>query len=172
MERYSEEFRSQEEEKEEYLQTDEEVFQRYFYELDLKPEDFEGKILDVGSGSWQFAKYAKEHGVSSEIYSLDYNAQFQEKTNAVQGLAQKMPFKDEQFNLVVSYASVPRIFANNIEYPDMIEENIRQGLSEMLRVVRKGEEVRFGPIVNGEGEELERTFREILNEVLKELQIK
>jgi len=39
--------------------------------LDLKPEDFEGKILDVGSGEGGFARWAKDHNVSSELYCVE-----------------------------------------------------------------------------------------------------
>ena len=59
------------EKQEELEKTDEEVFREYIENLDLNPEDFDGEILDVGSGSRQFAKWARDHNVSSEIYSVE-----------------------------------------------------------------------------------------------------
>lgn len=123
---------------EHYEESDEELFQKYVEEMDLKPEDFEKKILDVGAGSAKFAKWAKEHNVSSEIYSLEPFFEPEEKSKAVKGRAEEIPFKDESFDLVISAGAVPQIFiAPEREQPEVMEEKIKQSLSEMLRVIKK-----------------------------------
>ena len=46
-------------------------FTRYVENLRLQPEDLKKKILDVGSRTSEFAQYAKEHNLGSEIYGID-----------------------------------------------------------------------------------------------------
>ena len=127
--------------------TDEETFQEYFYGLDLKPEDFDKKILDIGSGSAQFAKWAKEHKVSSNIFSLDPNAKFLDKTNVVKGRVQELPFKNESFDLVLSHGSIPQIFSG-AEYEGKKEGLLKGSLVEMIRVAKNDGEIRFGPVID------------------------
>ncbi|MEK7172709.1 MAG: methyltransferase domain-containing protein, partial [Patescibacteria group bacterium] len=78
-------------------------------DLKLSPEDFDKKILDVGSGSGQFAKWAKEHNVSSQIFSLEPKQESKEKIKSVKGVAEAIPFQNEVFDLVVSNASIPNV---------------------------------------------------------------
>lgn len=155
----------------EHQKEDEEIFQQYMEGMDLKPEDFDKKILDVGSGSGKFAKWAKEHHVGSEICSVEPYQELQEKSKAVRGRIEEAPFKDEQFDLVISFCAIPQIFSS-IESSEVMEEKIKQSLLEMLRVTKKDGEIRFGPVTNGEAHEFQKRFREILNNVLEELKAK
>lgn len=148
--------------------TDEDTFREYMEDLDLTPKDFDKKILDVGSGSGQFAKWAKEHGVSSEIYSVDRSADSNEHDKSVKGSVESMPYKDGAFDLVVSHAAIPQIFVG-LEFKNIREEKIRESISEMLRVVKLSGEVRFGPTIVDSKDPWRQNFQNTLNSVLDEL---
>ena len=147
--------------------TDEEIFQQYMENLDLRPEDFDKKILDVGSGSGQFAKWAKEHHVSDQIYSLEPSQEGEEKSKLVRGDAEVIPFQNESFDLVVSSAAIPQIFSGP-QYEGGREDKIRESLSELVRVTRKGGEIRIGPLVEY-SEDWQQEFKVAFNKVLDEL---
>ncbi len=115
-----------------------EVFKKYMKSLDLKPEDFDKKILDIGAGRTDFAKWAKDHNVSSEIYSIDPHQKPKEKEKSARTFADKLPFQDNVFDLVVSCAAFPNVLFE--EYGTKIKENFL----EILRVVKPGGEIRLG----------------------------
>ncbi len=148
--------------------TDEEIFRQYMENLDLKPEDFNKKILDVGSGSGQFARWAKEHHVSSEIYSLEPFQESSEKSKLARGKAETIPFRNESFDLVVSSCAIPQIYSEP-QYEGRREEKIRESLLELLRVVKAGGEIRIGPIAEGKGDDWRKDFRTSLDKILNEL---
>lgn len=125
-------------------ENDEETFRDYIEALNLSPEDFEKKILDVGAGSAQFAKWAKDHGVSDKIFSLEPMEQMQETERAVRGKVEAVPFKNESFDLVVSKAAFP-----NISIGASLDE-VKKGFLELLRVTKPGGEIRLGPVLKGE----------------------
>ena len=66
----------------------EEIFQQYVSDLNLKPEDFDKVMLDIGAGSASFAKWAKDHNVSSQIYSLEPIEEMSEKEKGLVGVAE------------------------------------------------------------------------------------
>lgn len=146
---------------------DEEVFQNYIEDLELSPGDFDKKILDVGSGSSQFAKWAKEHYVSSEIYNLEPIQESQEAKRSVYGRAEAIPFKSETFDLVISNASIPNIFLG--EKSKVLKEKIRNSLVEMIRVTKSGGEVRLGRVLRGESYKSQKEFSGVLDEALNNL---
>ena len=147
--------------------TDEEVFQNYMEDLKLLPEDFDRKILDVGSGSSQFAKWAKDHHVSSQIFSLEPKQEPQEKTKSVQGKAEAIPFQNEAFDLVISNASIPNVFLG--ERPGTVKEKVRNSLFELMRVTKASGEIRLGRVLKGEIYESQKELVSALDEVLEEL---
>lgn len=147
--------------------TDEEVFQNYMADLNLSPEDFDKKILDVGSGSSQFAKWAKDHRVSSQIFSLEPREKPQEKTKSAQGKAEAIPFQDEAFDLVISNASIPNVFLG--ESPETVKEKVKDSLFELMRVTKPGGEIRLGRVLKGEVYESQKTLVLVLNQVFDEL---
>ena len=148
--------------------TDEEVFQNYMEDLRLSPEDFDKKILDVGSGSSQFAKWAKDHHVSSQIFSLEPKQEPKEKTKSVQGKAEAMPFQDETFDIVVSNASIPNVFLG--ESPETVKERVKNSLFELMRVTKFGGEIRLGRVLKGEVYESQKALVLALDETFAELQ--
>ena len=122
----------------------EETFREYIEDLKLTPEDFNKKILDIGSGEGEFAAWAKEHGVSDNIYSLDSFHSPGNSKKGVRGDAEKLPFKDESFDMVISHGSMPMLLHEKKD-PKMA---LRNTISEMLRVVKENGEIRLAPIAD------------------------
>ncbi|MEK7191969.1 MAG: class I SAM-dependent methyltransferase [Patescibacteria group bacterium] len=149
--------------------SDEEVFREYMEDLKLSPEDFNKKILDVGAGSAQFAKWAKEHGVSSEIYSLEPRKEnLIEKEKGVVAKAETMPFADESFDLIVSNAAIPNIYLG--ESSESIQKKIRSSLDEMMRVLKSGGEIRLARVLIGKEYEPQRDLSKSIENALAELE--
>ena len=140
------------------LKSDKFVFDLYIKELQLTPEDFEKKILDIGAGSMQFAKYAEEQGIGNKIFSLEPEPHkfISKKPKTVGGEAGHIPFKDESFDLVISAGAIPTILVRNNEEsvndPETwikFDEYFKRIMLEMLRVTRVGGEIRMGPMAEG-----------------------
>ena|SRR3989344_2342030 len=139
--------------------------EEYSRDLDLNQKTLEGKkILDVGSGTRKFAKEVKESGINAEVISLDpvyLSQELQEekmrheggpinklkefiratdipdvKEKTVAGVGEKMPFKDETFDLILADNSLPA-YGN--------KEQIDEFFTEAFRVLKKGGELRFTP---------------------------
>jgi len=148
-------------------ETDEEVFQKYIEDLKLSPEDFNKKILDVGAGSAKFAKWAKEHGVSKEIFSLEPRSGIiEEKDQSVCAQAETMPFRDESFDLVISDAAIPNIYIKK----DDTNEKVTNSFNEMLRVLKLGGEVRLARVLIGKEYESQMSLAKSITEVLDNLE--
>ncbi|MDP2676999.1 MAG: class I SAM-dependent methyltransferase [bacterium] len=129
--------------------TDEEVFQKYVDDLRLSPEDFDKKILDMGAGIGQFSKWAREHRVSSQIYSMDKSTEFLQGENAVAGKAETLPFTDNSFDLVVSDAAIPHTYMGEGD-PGEVEEKVALSLNEAVRVLKPGGEIRLAGVLMGD----------------------
>ncbi|MEK7071967.1 MAG: class I SAM-dependent methyltransferase [Patescibacteria group bacterium] len=127
--------------------TDEEVFQSYVEDLRLVPEDFDKKIIDIGAGSTKFAKWAKEHGISREIYSLEPQEEsILEKNKSVTALAEAIPFENGSFDLVISRAAIPNVYEGEVN-TETVREKVINSLSEMVRITRPGGEVRLSRVL-------------------------
>jgi ubiquinone/menaquinone biosynthesis C-methylase UbiE len=147
--------------------TDEEVFRAYVEDLNLKPEDFEGKILDIGSGSGGFAKWAKDHNVSSEIYSVEPFDKAINAPNTVRSYADQLPFQSGEFDLIISNSAIPNVFIGGNK--EKIKKQIKGSFDEFLRVSKPNGEIRLGRVQKGGLYENQRNFKEALDEVLNEL---
>jgi ubiquinone/menaquinone biosynthesis C-methylase UbiE len=148
---------------------EERVFRSYMEDLRLTPEDFNKKILDVGAGSAQFAKWAKEHGVSDEIYSLDPMEEgLIGKEKSVVASAETIPFKSESFDLVVSDSAIPNIYLGEGS-AEIVKEKVKSSLQEMVRVVKSGGEIRLAPVLIGNKYESQRILSQSIEEALKSL---
>lgn len=143
-----------------------ETFREYMRNLDLTPEDLTGKVLDVGSGSGEFARYAKKEGISADIYDIDPSEQTR-RPNAVRGRARRMPFPDGTFDMVISHAAIPGVFISDDK--EGVKSAIRDGLREIVRVCKPGGEIRLGRVLKGDVYENQRLFAESLKEILDEL---
>jgi len=152
----------------------EDDFNYYIEKLQLKDDDLSNKkILDVGSGSAWFAKYAKDNGISSSVYSLEPVHSLTESSRGVRAVAEKMPFADKSFDLIVSMYAIPIMHrpgyeefqSNNFE---AVFKNVFDSFSEMLRVLNNGGEIRIVPIMiyNDISEDNLRNSGKILNEAI------
>lgn len=134
---------------------DKKIFEDYMRDLDLSPEDLRGKVLDIGSGFSRFAKYAKEHGISSKIYSLEPQRLILHREKAVQADVRDIPFKNESFDRVISNYSFPVVLASEnreeaiLEAPEILGADLLQSLTEMLRVLKPGGKIILSPIPVG-----------------------
>jgi len=149
-------------------ETDEEVFRAYMDDVQLSPEDFDKKILDVGSGMGQFAKWAKEHNISSEIYSLEPKQISEENEKSVRGFAEAIPFHNGEFDLVISNASIPNVFLG--EKKEVLKWKIQASLSELMRVTKPGGEIRLGRVLKGTEYDSQRELTLATEDELKELE--
>lgn len=171
----------------------------YLTFFDKKIDDFRGKeVLDIGSGSAEFAKEAKIHGINvtavDPIYMLKegrerfYKEKFWRKIKrfitrekrvlpqAVAALGSELPFRDGQFDIITSVYAAFYYSENRIE----IEKNLK----EALRVLKKGGHLIIHPILHPElgimmqfhddekEEELNQAFNELVYELGKEGKIK
>lgn len=123
----------------------ERTFRAYLRDLNLKEKDLlNKKILDVGAGDCNFAKYAKDNNINSDIYSLDPDEKVLKNEKGIVGSAEHIPFPDEEFELVVSLAAVPRYLSGA---PSNIKEQTHQCFSELYRVCKQGGEIRLGRVL-------------------------
>lgn len=151
-------------------QTDEEVFRAYVEDLQLKPEDFNKKILDVGAGGGQFAKWARAHGVSNEIYSLEPDAKYLfEKDKSVIASAEKIPLENESFDLVVSNGAIPNIYIDSGDVEE-IKDKIKSSFNEMVRILKLGGEVRLARVLIGQEYESQKIVARGINEAIEKLE--
>lgn len=138
-------------------------------DLRLTPEDFSKKILDVGAGSAQFAKWAKEHDVSQEIYSLEPKEDYpEEKNNTILAKAESIPFKDESFDLIVSNAAIPNIYIGD----KYAEKEVEDSFNEMIRVLKSGGEIRLAHVLFGKEYRSQIILKQSIERALKDIESK
>lgn len=128
----------------------------YLENLHLRAEDLVGKrILDFGSG--KEAAFARDvaFGQMKNTKVVSFSPHFSKaeyrkdvkgaggSVSAVAGIAQNMPFKDGSFDYVLGVWSVP--FHLRIGTDDFAEMEVRKALSEALRILAPGGELRLFP---------------------------
>lgn len=128
--------------------------------LHMKPSDFTGKILDVGSGSWQQLAYdARQAGLNVSVTSVDPRfglpivrdladagqnvtqrliGRLYPEQGTIAATADKLPFADNTFDKTLGLFSTSRYRTGM--------KQIFDDLSEMHRVTKPGGEVRIYPI--------------------------
>lgn len=150
-----------------------EAYRRWF---DLQESFLKGKnILDLGAGQGLFGKELKEKGIDAYVVPFDPILQSEKEkrlgvdTNTnVSGLAQKLPFRDNSFDLVLASFSLPYWSLgypkqDQVELDRKADEYIERGnqlsseevqrylsimlpvLSESARVIKKGGKASFAP---------------------------
>lgn len=149
----------------------EKTFQEYMTNLGLKPEDITGRVLDIGAGEAFFAKYIEKHNLSKQVVSLDIQDNFEYKKGALKATAEQLPFKDGEFDIVISHASIPRALYLELarENAEELRKKLQAILEEMLRIIRPGGQIRFGPIAEGKSYKIFHDFKKILDAVLDDL---
>jgi ubiquinone/menaquinone biosynthesis C-methylase UbiE len=150
-------------------ETDEEVFQGYVEDLQLTPESFEKKILDIGAGSAQFAKWASEHEISKNIFSLEpFRENIPEGNKNIVGVAESLPFDDESFDLVVSKAAIPNIYLAEGSEEEILRK-VTSSFHEMIRVLKPRGEIRLARVLFGNIYEPQIILSSIVQKVLQDL---
>ncbi len=161
------------------------LYGQYTQELKLTKEDLGKRVLDVGSDYGSFAIEAKKRGYK-DIYSIDLvhpadRYTIDEKIEYGAGKmaladVMRMPFKDEEFDLTVSFCSMPAVLAFNEEEDrkkqtaKVFRQRTKAALLEMLRVTKRGGEVRLGrTFQKDEDDDMPFTRFEETQKVLDEL---
>lgn len=125
------------------------TYREYVTELKLSQEDLQRHILDVGARMGDFATEAKKRGygdiVSADIlHPNDQGFESEKPYGAGQfvvGDALQLPFKDNEFDLVLSIYAIPVM----LDHRTMREETV-QAILEMLRTTKPGGEVRLAGV--------------------------
>lgn len=146
----------------------EETFKEYVEDLKLTPEDFDKTILDVGAGDASFAKWALDHNVSNDIYSLEPIQEMLVKEKAINSNAESIPMPDNSFDLIISDSAIPNIYLGI----DDVNKKVKECFSEMLRVLRDGGNIRLAHVLIGNKYESQKILASSVKEVLNELKEK
>ncbi|GIW66749.1 MAG: hypothetical protein KatS3mg095_0647 [Candidatus Parcubacteria bacterium] len=127
----------------------ERTFISYLELLKLTEDDLKNKsVLDIGAGENYFIEYLYDKNLTIYSYGLDIKPPINPK-HFVLGRLEKIPFQDETFDLVTCVNVYPGFFVlEKFEEGNesLIRQLVRQGLNEMLRVTKKGGEIRITPI--------------------------
>lgn len=149
----------------ENVSIEEESFKEYFEDLKLKPEDFNKVILDVGAGEAYFAKWAKDHNVSSQIYSLEPFQEMVEKEKGLVGNAEEIPMPNEFFDLIVSNGAIPNIYLGEKD----VKEKVEKSFLEMIRVLKDGGEIKIARVLIGDKYENQKILADSVQGTLNQL---
>lgn len=127
----------------------EKAFSHYVMSFGLTENDLHKSILDVGAGEAGFIKYLRDHG-NEKAFAVDlfvdlFNRGGRKDQNwFLAADIQRLPFKDDTFELVLSLAVVP-IFIQP-EYPATNygrEMDYKNLISELVRVVKPKGRIMF-----------------------------
>lgn len=137
--------------------------EEYESELGFSREQLKGKtILDLGSGTTdKFARELHEAGIDARVISLssDLNTSHSAKTerervapnwkiSGVSAIAQRLPFKDEAFDMIFGVYSVT-YYAHG-------EHDVKAWVREIRRTLKPGGEARLYPVYDeGSGKDTE-----------------
>ena len=147
---------------------EEEIYQQYIWDLQLESKDFNKTILKVGLGNKYFSKWANDNNLNYITHDLNPF----KKTSTIEGVAvgnvNKIPIPDESFDLIVSSKVMPDV---NIEKND-IKEKVEKSFLEMLRVLKKGGEIRLSKVLLGNKYEIQMVLTDSINESLKKMERK
>lgn len=150
-----------------------------YYEdaLGLKMEDLKGKeILDIGGApNGIFAQEAVDLGIKVITLNPNYSPgrpghmnffefllwekEPVEQSRAVAGIAQQMPFKDEQFDYEIAIGSIP-------SYLPQFESEYKHAFGEVLRTLKPGGKMIIFPIRQHLKED--PVFKDIIKSLEKE----
>ncbi len=116
---------------------------KYFDDLELRPELLQDKVaLDLGSNEHFFDEYCKEK-YNTSFVALDKRewALGTKHDMGVLADARSLPFKNDAFDLVISHASMPHLFAPTTDLDGkliLIESEVKEkALEDILSVFRE-----------------------------------
>ena len=140
-------------------------FENYQKFLGFELEDLKGNnVLDIGGQpNGFFAAEAESIGAKVVTFNPKTSGESRKHNDIVAGLAQQMPFKNESFDIVLAYASVPA-------YLPQFEPEYRETFSEMLRVLKPGGKIYIFPIMEEMAQD--PVFGKIMRDIAKGNQIK
>ena len=147
---------------------EEEIFQQYIWDLQLGPKDINKMILGVGIGNIYFIKWANMNKVNFIIHNLNPFKKSSTSESVSIGSVNVIPMPDETFDLIVSSSVMPNI---NINKND-IKEKVKKSFLEMLRVLKKGGEIRLSKVLLGNKYEIQMVLTDSINDSLEELKYK
>lgn len=140
-------------------------YEAYEKVLNLDSAKLQGKtILDLGSGaSEEFKSGIRERKIDAEVISLNPSLGpdtqsgkdarlMSTKERAVAGIAEKLPFKERTFDLVISVYAIP------LWFPHGNTEINTQAFSEITRVLKDGGEARIFPAGVEDPGDIDPTF--------------
>jgi ubiquinone/menaquinone biosynthesis C-methylase UbiE len=141
------------------------------------------KALDLGAGSGEFARWAKQKGADVTPIDLSFSKKDVHRFEAVEvtpvvGNVTSLPFADESFDLVLSNAAIPNVIDAGTSHKleddyfalDEMHKRRQEVFREALRVLRPGGEIRFAPVIRNErGESAWPGRSESVEAVLEEL---
>lgn len=142
---------------------DDAIASKYLKNLNLSEKDLVGKkVLDIGAGTGEFARWANTHGsdvISIGLMQSEEAVQTINETHTpyVIGDAIALPFADGAFDLVVSHRAIPNVisFTGTRRIPrDAVASEAHKrrmnAVREAIRVLKPGGEIRFAPVVRNE----------------------
>ncbi len=149
----------------------------YIQQLDLTHDDFQRKMLDVGGGLGKFAKKSAERDLSSKIYSIDPRQPVEGVKNSIVGSAEKLPFKDGEFELVVSNAAFPFFVLMDKEIKEQLlagnsnpaKKKVKEVLEEMLRVLQVKGYIKLGRVTRENTIPHQKILESIFDQILEEM---
>lgn len=146
------------------------MYENYLQKLGLTEQFLKNKkILDIGAGNRMFASFCMKHGVSSEVYSLEGNAEdyIDKKIKEViwpdevekeiekrttRALSQNLPFEDNAFELIVCNSAMPGRDKEHFGNLTM-EQDLNRSYDEIVRVLKPRGEARLEPFESNEDDE-------------------
>jgi SAM-dependent methyltransferase len=156
----------------EYAEQEEKsTYENYLQKLGLSKQSLKNKkILDIGAGNRMFASYCMKHGVSAEVYSVEGRSEdyIDKKIEeeiwpdeirnevekiTVRTLAQKMPFEDNSFEIIVCNSAMPGRDKEHFGELTM-EQDLDKSYEEIVRVLKPGGEARLEPLEPDEDNEI------------------
>lgn len=142
----------------------------YMSRLDLEARDLQGRIIDIGSGSGSFKKAIEKIAGPQSI--VNFEIKLWQKPDIV-GRAERMPFRDNSFNLALAAYSVPIIPALQGRM-----RTVKKIIGEIFRIVKPGGKIKMVPLATwfdepgseyepqlGVGEKEKITIRAVLNKL-------
>jgi len=127
----------------------------YFNNLDIKPEEIKGDVLDVGAGNGELAEFLSKNK-NIKITAVDEKPIKNGNIEILKADARNLPFENESFDLVISHACVPNVFLDlySFEHPEHSESEIRsateKAFNEIIRILKPKGEARLAPVLFAE----------------------